>query len=134
MASEAWTQNEDSVSWQDYPQEKGIVRGKHLIDGDYTPSHGMTLGLLELPPGTELAARHHAPQEIYFIRSGIGELRLGDETRRVKPGDVIYIPENTLHGISNPGTTRLEFLWFFPTDTWSEIEYHYANPEPDAGQ
>ena len=133
MASEAWTRHEDEVPWQDYPQEKGIVRGKHLIDADYTPTRGMTVGLLELPPGTNLAPHHHAPQEIYFIRSGSGELRLGDVTRSVKPGDVIYIPENTVHGISNRGATSLEFIWFFPTDTWSEIEYHYSGAERDPG-
>ncbi len=133
MASETWTRHEDEVSWQDYPQEKGIVRSKHLIDADHTPTRGMTMGLLELPPGTELAVHHHAPQEIYFIRSGSGELQLGDVTRNVKPGDVVYIPENTVHGISNRGATPLEFIWFFPTDTWSEIEYHYSGAERDPG-
>jgi len=133
MTSEAFFQHEDDVPWQDYPQEKGVVRGKHLVDADYTPTRGMTMGLLELPPGTELAAHHHAPQEIYFIRSGSGELRLGDELRRVGQGDVIYIPGTTLHGISNRGATSLEFIWFFPTDTWSEIEYHYSGAERDPG-
>ena len=41
------------------------------------------------------------------------------------PGDTVYIPQNALHGLKNIGNVPFEVLWIFPTDTWSEIDYHY---------
>ncbi len=36
--------------------------------------------------------------EIVIIIDGEAEFRVGDEIRRVGPGDFIFIPRNTLHG------------------------------------
>ncbi len=36
--------------------------------------------------------------EIVVVIDGEAEFRIGDETRRVGPGDFMFIPRNTLHG------------------------------------
>jgi len=36
--------------------------------------------------------------EIVIVIEGEAEFRIGDETRRVGPGDLMFIPRNTLHG------------------------------------
>jgi len=36
--------------------------------------------------------------EIVVIIEGDVEFRVGDETRRVGPGDLVFIPKNTIHG------------------------------------
>ncbi len=36
--------------------------------------------------------------EIVIIIDGEAEFRVGDEVRRVGPGDFVFIPRNTLHG------------------------------------
>ncbi len=36
--------------------------------------------------------------EIVIVIDGEAEFRIGDETRRVGPGDFMFIPRNTLHG------------------------------------
>ena len=36
--------------------------------------------------------------EIVIVIDGEAEFRVGDETRRVGPGDFMFIPRNTLHG------------------------------------
>lgn len=36
--------------------------------------------------------------EIVIVIDGEAEFRVGDETRRVGPGDFVFIPRNTIHG------------------------------------
>jgi mannose-6-phosphate isomerase-like protein (cupin superfamily) len=39
-----------------------------------------------------------AHDEIVVVLEGEAEFRVGDETRVVSAGDVVFIPQNTLHG------------------------------------
>lgn len=39
-----------------------------------------------------------AHDEIVVILEGEADFRVGDELRRVGPGDLVFIPRNTLHG------------------------------------
>jgi len=48
---------------------------------------------------------------------------IGGEKQNVRPGSIIYIPENHVHGIANIGLGPLTIMWVFPTDTWAEVEY-----------
>jgi mannose-6-phosphate isomerase-like protein (cupin superfamily) len=40
-------------------------------------------------------------EEIYFILSGGGMMKVGDEEREVKPGDAIWIPAGDPHRLIN---------------------------------
>jgi len=82
------------------------------------------MGTMEIPPGASLNAHHHSPLEVYYLTSGEGRLLCGDTVKHVRAGDVVYIPANQVHGIKNIGEHSLALVWMFPTDTWSEIEYH----------
>ena len=113
----------DDVSWETRPGRTDGVRWKLLIDRDRTPSHDLSLGVLQFPPGTTLAPHHHSPQEVYWIREGTGELLIDGRKQTVGPNSIIYIPENHTHGIANIGETPLTLMWVFPTDTWGEVEY-----------
>jgi mannose-6-phosphate isomerase-like protein (cupin superfamily) len=55
---------------------------------------------------------HYHPQteEIYYITSGHGRLRIQDEVREVQPGDAIAIPPGQRHKIWNIGAEPLRFL------------------------
>ncbi|MDP6689489.1 MAG: cupin domain-containing protein [Alphaproteobacteria bacterium] len=123
MPNQPHVHHVDEVAWETRPGRTDGVRWKLLVDGDRTPSHGISMGILQFPPGTELAPHHHTPQEIYWVREGEGELLIGGRKQRVVPGSIIYIPENHVHGIANIGATPLTLMWVFPTDTWAEVEY-----------
>ena len=55
---------------------------------------------------------HQDHEEIYYIINGNGHIKIGDETSRFRDGDVIYIPEKTMHSITNDGEEMVEFLAF----------------------
>jgi mannose-6-phosphate isomerase-like protein (cupin superfamily) len=61
------------------------------------------LAIAKLAPGKQLEAHVDPMEEIYFIMSGEGEITLDDETRRVVPGDAIWIPTGSRHALSNTG-------------------------------
>ncbi|MGI9390605.1 MAG: cupin domain-containing protein [Boseongicola sp.] len=115
----------DDVEWESTDENPGL-RYKFLIDADHTPSHGFSMGVLEVAPGTILPPHTHAPQEIYLFHAGRGRVLLGDETHDVAPGTVVYVPENCRHGLENLGDEALGFTWIFPTDTWAEIAYVFG--------
>lgn len=104
-------------------RDQGKFRWKHMVDSKQTISHGLSCGLLVLPPGEELPLHHHSPQEIYIIRKGEGLLLSSSESKMVYKDSFLYIPQNLDHGLRNTGKEDLELFWIFPTDCWEEVEY-----------
>ena len=70
-----------------------------------------SLAEARVPPGSmTIAHRHRLTEEIYYVLEGEGLMWLGEESRRVGPGDAIAIPPGTLHQIANTGAIVLKFL------------------------
>ncbi len=53
---------------------------------------------------------HPRTEEIYYILSGQGLMRVGDDRQTVGPGDAIAIPPGAPHQITNTGSIELKFL------------------------
>jgi len=114
----------EDVPWAVSEHNPGL-QYKLLIDASRAETDGFSFGILKLGPGAVLSPHHHDPQESYFILEGEALMHLNDVGQEVGPGSVVYIPRGQLHGITNTGSEPLVFIWTFPTDTWSEVEYHY---------
>lgn len=70
-----------------------------------------TLAEARLPAGATTTPHYHRlTEEIYYILEGLGRMRIGDESRDVRPGDAIAIPPGAVHQISNRGQIVLKFL------------------------
>ena len=70
-----------------------------------------SLAEARLPPGAATAPHYHPKtEEIYYILQGEGDMRIGDETRRIGVGDAIAIPPGAVHTILNTGAATLLFL------------------------
>ena len=98
-----------------------------MADSTQMNSHGLSCGILVLPPGEELRLHYHSPQEIYIIRKGEGILLSSSNTKKVYTDSFVYIPKNFEHGLKNTGEEDLEILWIFPTDCWEEVEYIFTS-------
>ncbi len=62
-------------------------------------------------PGHEQAGHRHAVgDKIYFVVSGAGRIRVGDDERDVGPGDLVCAPAGEDHAVRNPGPGRLAVL------------------------
>ncbi|HEX4951378.1 MAG TPA: cupin domain-containing protein [Blastocatellia bacterium] len=64
-----------------------------------------------LPPGKTVTPHHHEVlEEIYYILSGSGVMRIGDEAQAVGTGDAIYIPKHSVHSLTNTGEEDMKIL------------------------
>ena len=63
-----------------------------------------------LEPRREMEGHRHPTMEIYFFHQGAGTVIVGDEERRVAPGEVVEIPPDAYHTVRND--TDGEMLWF----------------------
>ncbi|OQX24517.1 MAG: cupin domain-containing protein [Desulfobacteraceae bacterium IS3] len=61
------------------------------------------LAIARLDPGKEIEAHVDPMEEIYFVLSGTGEMRVDDEKRQVGPGDATWIPTGSSHSLLNNG-------------------------------
>jgi mannose-6-phosphate isomerase-like protein (cupin superfamily) len=93
------------------------IRSRHgseirpLIDRTTSEINQCSLAEEILPPGCAVSPHHHnAIEEIYYILSGDGEMLVGDETRRVGPGDAVYIPKGHRHSLRNDGVEPIRLL------------------------
>jgi uncharacterized cupin superfamily protein len=78
-----------------------------------------------VPPGKRAFPFHvhHVNEELFFVLSGSGELRFGDEVYPVRAGDVIASPPGgpeVAHQLVNSGSEELRYL-AISTNTQPEV-------------
>jgi mannose-6-phosphate isomerase-like protein (cupin superfamily) len=62
-------------------------------------------------PGQEQTGHRHAGgDKLYYVLSGRGRIRVGEEERDVGPGDLACAPAGEEHAVRNPGPGRLTLL------------------------
>ena len=62
-------------------------------------------GYLE-PRQKALPHYHKVSEEIYYVVSGSGRVRIGNSIERIKAGEAIYIPVGTAHALENTSSTK----------------------------
>ena len=68
------------------------------------------LAIASLAPGKEIESHIDPMEEIYFVLSGSGEMRVDDESKQVTPGDAIWIPIGAAHSLLNNGEEDCNIL------------------------
>jgi mannose-6-phosphate isomerase-like protein (cupin superfamily) len=53
----------------------------------------------------------HTEGEMFYVVSGKGSMRVGDETLPITPGDAVWVPGETAHQMENTGQVVLKVLW-----------------------
>jgi quercetin dioxygenase-like cupin family protein len=87
----------------------------------FTPEKMKKVGLIDTPslfcdaycfePGQEQAGHRHAVgDKLYFVLAGTGRIRIGDDEREVRAGDLACAPAGEEHAVRNPGPERLTLL------------------------
>ncbi|MEM8807190.1 MAG: cupin domain-containing protein [Cyanobacteria bacterium P01_G01_bin.38] len=71
--------------------------------------------LTVVPPGKRAYPfhNHRVNEEMFYILEGEGEIRIGEATYPIRPGDIIACPagnRKTAHQIINTGTVDLKYL------------------------
>ncbi|MBW1735795.1 MAG: cupin domain-containing protein [Deltaproteobacteria bacterium] len=61
------------------------------------------LAIASLKPGKRIEDHVDPMEEIYFVLSGWGEMRVDNEAREIGPGDAVWVPAGAVHGLLNRG-------------------------------
>ncbi len=126
----AIVKNPHDTEWTYFNGQEGRedqLRWKTLIGDEESNTQGLTYGIMEMPQGTFVHAHFHADNEIFHILQGEGVVLINKDVIEVEPGSIFYIPGNTVHGIRNTSKEMLKVIWVFPSNKFSEIEYHLVD-------
>jgi mannose-6-phosphate isomerase-like protein (cupin superfamily) len=64
---------------------------------DFFASEKLSVGLAIWPRETTDRQRPHIEDEIYYVLSGRGTIRVGDEDRKVQPGSLVFVAARVEH-------------------------------------
>lgn len=107
----------------------GNLHWKTLISGDRTPTCAITQGVAELTPAPpdKFPVHCHAQAETYFVLSGEGVLRIGDEEHALSPGVIAFIPGGAHHTTYATGREPLRILYTFAANSFSDVLYEFPS-------
>ena len=87
--------------------------------------HGdrLTVGVIELDPGSVVPEHSHDHEQLGMCLSGSLMFRVGDESRELGPGETWTIPSNAPHEVQVGPEGAVVIDVFAPTrDDWREAE------------
>lgn len=87
--------------------------GKHwwLSEPELTGTKLLTLVRVTMRPGTGHRFHYHpAREEIIYVVDGVAEQWVDREKRRLKAGEIAFIPKNVVHAIHNSSDAPMSFL------------------------
>jgi uncharacterized cupin superfamily protein len=87
---------------------------------------GLGCSVHVLPPGKKAFPfhRHHVMDELFYIVSGSGQYRYGEETLPVRTGDLVAAPAGTkAHQLINTGSEDLRYLGISSGSTVDIVDY-----------
>jgi quercetin dioxygenase-like cupin family protein len=83
----------------------------------------------EIAPGDRIPLHTHPIHEVIVIDEGEPEVTLGNETREVDGGTVVFVPAGAPHRVQNASNHPVRIHAMFPSERIA-IEYLERNPAP----
>jgi uncharacterized cupin superfamily protein len=122
--------NKPVVNIEDVPlADRGNGKGFVLKWGRVGPQlglEGLGCAVHVVAPGKRAFPfhRHHVLDEMFYIVSGEGEYRFGDETFALRAGDIVGAPAGSkAHQIINTGSEDLRYLGISSMSSVDVVEY-----------
>ncbi|MFO0566345.1 MAG: cupin domain-containing protein [Polyangiaceae bacterium] len=111
---------------------EGPFRQSYGIISDRIGARKLGYNLTIVPPGAKACPKHnhHANEEMFFVLSGTGLLRFGDDEYPLRANDVIACPPGkrlVAHQIVNTGDTDLRYLAISTKERVDIVEYPDSN-------
>ncbi len=71
----------------------------------------LAVGLTMIPAGSKSDFIAHPEREMFYVLSGEGAVRVGEETRPITAGTAIWVGPDIVHQLINRGSSTLKVLW-----------------------
>ena len=82
---------------------------------------GISLILVDAPPGRGPGLHRHPYAELFLIHDGEGTFRVGDDERTGRAGDLIVAPAGTWHGFTATGEKNLRMTTVHPSNSFTTV-------------
>ncbi|TDD25968.1 cupin domain-containing protein [Nonomuraea diastatica] len=93
------------------------------------------LVIMTVPPGGEIGDEvHEGIDQILTFVSGVGEARVGGETREVRQGDLVAVPAGTRHNFVNTGVNPLVLYTVYGPPEHADGAVHKTKEEADRAE
>lgn len=93
-----------------------------LVTSEHTAGNHSSLGYSVFTPGTVLTPVRHETEEVAYVVSGSGELRLDAGSVPFREGDALHIPADTWHAVANTGEVDVVMVFGFPHPDYPPTE------------
>ncbi|MEJ7695093.1 MAG: cupin domain-containing protein [Candidatus Limnocylindrales bacterium] len=80
------------------------------------------LGFSSFAAGTSTAMLSHSTEELAYVLTGQGELRLDGKTVPYSAGSALFIPAGVWHAVANTGDTPVTMVFSFPHPDYPPTE------------
>ncbi len=84
-----------------------------LVTAARVPGTRVSLGFSLFTPGSETAPVRHDSEEVAYVVSGRGEIRLEEGAVACRQGDALHIPAGLWHAVANTGHDDLVMVFGF---------------------
>ena len=76
----------------------------------------LSVGLYVLPAGDTDPQQPHTEDEVYYVVSGRGAIRVGAEDRPVQAGSIVYVAANVEHRFHDVVEDLIILVFFAPAE------------------
>jgi len=95
------------------PQAPGATM-RWLIDDTHDGAPVYALRMVELAAGGSSPHHQHPYEHENFVVEGRGKVLMDGVWHPLKPGDIVFVPPNTVHQYANAGDEPFKFLCGIP--------------------
>lgn len=85
-------------------------------------ANSSSLGYSVFTPGTVTAMVCHETEEVAYVLTGSGELRLQDDAVPFVHGQGLFVPAGTWHAVANTGAEDVTMVFGFPHPDYPPTE------------
>jgi quercetin dioxygenase-like cupin family protein len=93
-----------------------------VVSDQSVSGNAASLGYSVFTPGTATDPVAHETEEVAYVLSGSGELRLDDRAVPFKAGDGLFIPANVWHAVANTSDEDVAMVFGFPFPSYPPTE------------
>jgi mannose-6-phosphate isomerase-like protein (cupin superfamily) len=97
--------------------ERRRASGQRYLEFLRTANESLSLGLYSLPAGGPDPQQPHSEDEVYYVVSGRGQIRVGEDDQAVGPGSIIFVAARVPHRFHSIAEDLEVVVFFAPAES-----------------